>query len=494
MIENVSAEPQLPVQMGEIIPQTVEPQLPPGWKRWLASFAVAGVIAGGTAAVIEHDAPHHVSNIVEEVADIGVTITPKVSSAGTEALITTNNVLRDVGPYALLAGLLIYGGLWAAKRRNDKLDEIFEYIKPGKERGIAHKILPAAIIGSVAVASGIGDEAGSGANEPVEVLEQVLTADQNDAYVITQHERVIPFSHSGVTEEKANRIRIMAGGGNSGLVPYIFELGDIYFEGNTSNPSSAPIVALPSERIKDAFGVDMGKIDNCSDMSVIVSSQLGAKRGDTVVVEGMESAVARTIDVHPGLDRVAVVGSLEQMHRCVFEDEPFSGAVVLGIDDPEILQEQMIDAGITYSVREFEELKETYADFWDRSVKPPEMQLVLLVLGVGMAGVTYIRNTEVLRHKKDIAALIANGVQRSTLRHAENLRSLKSSVWGTAYAVVPAIMLTGMTNSSQYGLNQATDIRSLGTGFLAFTAVSALGSRGPNKLINQLDVAEEIRS
>lgn len=459
---------------------------------WALGFASATGIGMASGAV---DADEVIDRI-DSIGEIGGTIAPPVSSAGTEALISANDTLRAVGPYVLAGSAAVYGGLLLSSRRNEKLDASFKYLDSGQKRNTAEWLLPAVIIGSVAVASGLGDTAGRGANEPVRVLAEATGAKQEEVLTVTQHDKVIPFNHSNLTQADFAELEVAVDDVGGKAAPYILALGNVFDPDASNNPSSAPIAALPTESIEDMFGVSLASNagTDCQNMQVVIGEQLGAKRGDTVFVEGRKTEVVGTAEILPGLDRVAVFGSLEQLHECIFENEPFSGAVVIGLEDADQLQQIIDGLGMEYSAQDLDELKALYSDFWDRSVKPVEMQLALLVLGTGAAGVTYIRNTEILKRRKDIAALIAEGVTKEQLQKAERIRSLQNAVKASGIAIVPLVVMTAVTNSSQYGLDQAADLASLGAGATAYIAVSYLSGRGANKIINNMDVSQEMRS
>ncbi len=475
-------------------------------RRMIAGALAAASIVGGTVAAVEYDLPDKAGGAMEQVGDIGVTVTPKVSSSGTEALIAGNNLLRGIGPYALLGGLVAFGGLAVARKRSDITAATYTYLAATKESGITYRVLPATIISSVAISSGLGDTAGKGANEPVRILAESslvsTTGPQADPLMITQHKRVIPFNHSEIKKKDIatltksfNPMLVSKNSTSTSVMPFVAELGSVYDPSRKNNPSSAPIIALPNETIKKSMGVDLSNTNaGCSDTSVIVGSQLGSKKGDKIQVEGKSAKVAGTIEIAPGLDRVAVIGSLEQLHGCIFDEGTYSGAMVIGVDSKEQLQAQMDDLGMDYSARELDEVTKAYSEFWDRSVKPVEMQLILLVLGTGIAGVTYMRSSSIMRRRKEIATMILNGVDTREICRDESIRSLHTGVKAAGYAVIPAIALTAMTNSSQFGLDQPADISSLGAGFAAFMGVSIISNVNAKRTIKNMDAAQELRS
>lgn len=493
-------------------------------RKSVATVAAIGAIGGAVYAEQEHGIVDRIPSI-EEVADVGITVRPEVSSAGTEALISGNDMLRDVGTPILLFGLAAYGSLAVARTRRESLSAGFDYINATRDRGIAQKVLPAAIIAAVASASALGDEASRGANEPVRILSSSISeAGQNPA-VIVQHDNYIPFNHGEVRTDSLASIKSKliesakaqqnqkaetssfsftakvpfkqeVNPENIDIVPFVFALGSQINPENETNPSSAPITALPAAHIKAATGVDLSKkSSDCSDNKLIVGEQINARPGERVVVQGQSMEVAKTIDALAGLDRVVAIGSLEQLQGCVLGKESVSGAVVTGVNNLADIESQMKELGLDYSATDFAQIKEAYADFWDRSVKPVEMLLILQVLGIGAASAAYMRSSQLLRNKQVMASLIAEGgVPKQALKRAENIRALKAGVYGTALATVPLVGLTAMTNSSQYGLEQAADVKSLGAGFLAFMVVSAATTRSATKNIDEIDAVKELRS
>src|SRR5690606_8837848 len=125
-------------------------------------------------------------------------------------------------------------------------------------------------------------EAGQGANEPVRILSEAMVPSGEQAFVITQHEDVIPFNHSEITTENLETITEKVLEDGNKVLPYVFALGNVKDPTQANNPSSAPIIALPNESIKNAFGLNFENVaDDCSDISVIVGQQLGAKTGET---------------------------------------------------------------------------------------------------------------------------------------------------------------------------------------------------------------------
>jgi len=246
------------------------------------------------------------------------------------------------------------------------------------------------------------------------------------------------------------------------------------------------------------MGVSMPELpkDNCDDFSVIVGEQLGAKVGDTVLVNDHKAKVAKTVDVKPGLDRVVVAGSLEQMSQCVFPEQPITGAVVLGADGKmaELQADLRKEMGAgTYSVRSFKEFEEKYKDFWDHSVKPPEMNLILDLSIAGAIGLAALQINEVYRRKKMLAMYLSQGVDQKTLSWGHALGVQYDNVLAAVGSVVPATALTAVTNSSQFGLEAAVTPNVIGAGYATVTAITALSSLFASRTIKKLDVASELR-
>lgn len=466
-----------------------------GMRVGLAAAALGAATTFGVQEV--QDPPHSFSEAAEDFADFGLAPVPPISQFGTEALIATNDSLREAGPYVLVAGSLLYGALQVARRRDQELNSAFNYLELNqKDKSIkarAGLIMPAIIIASIAVASGMGDAAGEGAGEPMRFIQEVVAQDQ-EAAVVVQHDKVIPFNSSAVAREDVALLgsHVALDQNPASVVPFSLLLGNVNRPGAASNPSSASIVVMPSAYLEQVTGENF-KVGETCNPSVIVGEQLGAKKGDQVELEGHEATVVGTVDVLPGLDRVIAITSQEQLDQCSPAEVPYWGAVVLG-EDSVGAQQQLDTLGLDYHAESFESLDKRYKDFWDRSVKPPMMELVLLAFGAGSAGLIYIRNSEVWQRTKQIATLNALGVQKRSLKLAENIQSLRSGLRGTVYGGVVAFGLTAMTNSSQYGLEIATDIRSLGAGFLTYLGVTYFGGRGAKKLVDNMDTAEEMRS
>ncbi len=471
---------------------TVEPNEPSMLRKIASRVIIAATLGTGVGTALAHDVPARAIDGIEHLADKGFTPKPPVSSTTTEILMNANDVLLDVGPYVLAGEVLIFGSLLYKRRRNQYLKDAFKLIE-SRNSGIIGKLSPIILIGSVAASAGLGSTAGTSANQPIKELQKAIGVTHGSpAFVLTQHERVIPFNHSDVTIGDIDKL-IKAKPESAQIVPYILALGDINNPTDKANPSSAPIVALPNDAIKKAYDVSLPATDSCDSLSVIVGEQLGVKPGSKVEVEGVSVEVAKTIDIAPGLDRVAVFGSLEQLQECIFKDEQYSGAVALGFDDQKEVTAYLKSLDVHLATRTFAELEKAYESFWNRSVKPPQMNFVMYLLLASSIGEMFIGATEVERHKKIYAMLNSQGNQKDTFRKIELLRTVRRNVLAIPFAGALTLGLTYATNGSQYGFREIMDSRLMGAGLTAMLIPNLVGYIGTWRTINRLDTPTEIR-
>lgn len=447
-----------------------------------AGLALTGAVLSGSS---------HEDN-VEAFNNIGFTPNPPVSSSGTEALISLNDALRDYGPYALGLGAAAGAAYAIGRRRPDS--------RLGAMHDITHQTkrwpqvaFTGAVMGIVASASGLGDTASQGANEPVKAMAEMLGADQYATPIITGYDNT-PYNTSVINFDSVQKI-ISEAGGNA--EPYIQNLGEVkkLDPDAASNPSSSPIFAVRNEVLQKSLGVSMPELANCDDMSVIVGEQLGVSAGDAVTINDRPATVAGTVDMKPGLDRVAVIGSLEQISQCVYPEQPMTGAVALGLDGKqEEIQKRMEELGLTYSARSFDEFQEEYAEFWDRSVKPPEMNLILDSLLLGGIALGSMQTGELLRRRKNIAMLMSQGVDKKHISRAYALAAQKDTLLAAPVTAGTATVFTTINNSSQFGLAEAMNLSSIGAAYGALAGVTGAASYVANRVIKKTDIAKELRS
>lgn len=426
-----------------------------------------------------------------------------VSSTSTEFLIEANDGLRYIGPSALAATLLLGAGLQAGRRKNIKLDASFQVSKPyetSSSQKIVRRALPAFVIAAAATSSGIGDTASGAANNPVNFLQKATGANEQNSALVLQHRAVVPFNASQVSKIDVDTLQLWANleerfvpDSHVKVTPFDLRLGSLLKQSNGhNNPSSSSIVALPEANIKRATGVSLHERSDGT-MPVIVGDQL-AKTGDTVLVEQKPATVVATTDKVAGLDRVATIGSLETLSGEILKGDTYSGAVVTGVNDPEQLQAELDILGIDASAVSLSHFKNQYNDFWDHSVKPVEMQLILFLVGIGVIAASYIRINDTLKKRQNLALLNAQGVDKKSLQRAESLRAFSDSASATILAVPGVYLLTTVTNSSQYGLDQAVDAKGIGAGLSLWLAANAASGVASSRFVKKMDSADELRT
>lgn len=448
---------------------------------------MAGVaIAGGVVAGANTHQAHEFFN------DTGFTPTPNVSSAGTELLIEATDGLRDYGPSVLALGLVGGGALWLSRRRNPdgQLAAMHDITHQTSRR--SRRLFTAGVMGLVVGASGLGYAASEGANEPIRAMAEMMGADMDKTPLITGSE-VLPLNTTTIDYAAVSEIIIENGGMP---VPFIAALGDIKNPDAKSNPSSAPIIAVPNAVIEKSLGVSMPKIQDCDDMSIIVGEQLGVSVGDKAVVNDRPATVVGTVNQKPGLDRVGVISSLEQVEQCLYPGLPISGALALGLDGKqEKLQTQVREKiSPTYKADSFAGFEERYKDFWDHSVKPPQMILILSSLALGSSALVGMQTSEILIRRKNIGMLLSQGVDKKQIKRSYNIAAHTDTLVATAPSLAAAALLADIYNSSQFGIAEAVNISAVGAGYAALTVSTAATSVIRNRMINKIDRAAELRS
>lgn len=424
---------------------------------------------------------------------------PPVSPTGTEFLINANDALLDIGTPLLIGALAFGGGLQLRRRRNDRLGAMLDsttHQDRSQTLRILRNALPAVAIAATATSLSIGETAGRTANGPVNFLENATSTDPGSA-VVLQHCKAVPFNASEITKLDTAKLATWAQSRDAvatTVTPFVLRLGSLENPAKgINNPSSAPIVALPSESIQRAFGVSLDRSDTSSPIPLIVGNQL-AKQGDRMLIEQKPAIVATTSKPRVGLDRVSAIGSLEALEGEVLRSNVYTGAVVAGIVSKKELQHALISLDIDACAVSFEEFEQAYRDFWDHSVKPPEMQLALLIMGLGLIGGSFTRVNDSLGRRKRLALHNALGVSSNTLVRAENLRSFQDSLRATLVATPIVYALTAITNSSQYGLDQTVNTEALGGALGLWLLASFASGTIANHIVKNMDVATELRA
>ncbi|MCX6397625.1 MAG: hypothetical protein NTV23_14150 [Propionibacteriales bacterium] len=336
----------------------------------------------------------------------------------------------------------------------------------------------------IAVGTGLGAEAGRGAREPIEqALSSLIGAEGVPTVVLSQPEAK-PFNRSVVSKSQVDAVQEWALSGGYTAIAYRLALGDAANLSSGAHPSSASIVALPTDRVPDLR-------PSGSELPVMTTAQF-ASVGDRLSVEGHDAIVVKTVDWFPGLDRTAVVMSEAGYDELSAEPEPYSGVLVGGAT-PIVVQDHLSSAGIGLSAVSVRSWLNSYDRFWDRSVTPVIMQYMLAVALVGGVAASFIRTADVLRRRRQIAIHNVMGVQKAMLVRAEFLRAFLETAKATLYAALPAIGLIAVANSSQFGMNMGASLGGLGAGALLVGASMAMGTLGAMRAIRRLDAANEIR-
>ncbi len=424
---------------------------------------------------------------------------PPVSPTGTELLINANDALLDIGTPLLIGALAFGGGVQLRRRRNDRLDAMLDsttHHDRSRTLKALRGALPAVAIAATATSLSIGDTAGRTANGPVNFLENATSTSSGSAIVL-QHCKVVPFNASEITKPDTAKLATWAKSRHSvstAVTPFVLRLGSLENPTRgTNNPSSAPIVALPNDNIRRTFNISLDRPDTTSPVPLIVGSQL-AKRGDRVLIEQKPAIVAAASEPRVGLDRVSAIGSLEALEDEVLKSNTYTGSVVTGVASKKELQQALTNLGIDACAVSFEEFEQAYRDFWDHSVKPPEMQLALLIMGLGLIGGSFTRVNDTLGRRKHLALHNVLGVNSDTQVRAENLRSFQDSLRATLVATPIVYALTAITNSSQYGLDQTVNTEALGGALGLWLLASFASGAVANHIVKNMDVATELRA
>lgn len=453
----------------------------------ISRIVAVTAIAGGALGLSASENP---SRTLDEMTSL--TPTPAVNTQGSEIMIQANDALRDFGPWGLGIGASA-GIAYAAGRRfrpNSKLAAMHD---------IAHQtprtnriLFAGATMGIIAGAAGIGNAASQGAGEAITITADMFGADKAATPVITDYAGA-PGNYMSVDVDGVSRV-IQEEGGIP--VAYSHDLGEIKNPSTEINPSSAPIITVPSAILERSFNVSMPAVEDCNDISVIVGEQLGVSKGEKVLVNDRIATVAGTVAVKPGLDRVAVIGSTEQFidSKCIFPNKPLTGIAALGLEgkQEELLQKINERLNLTYSARTFNELEEENEKFWDRSVKPLQMMLIMDVMALGGIALGYMQATDILARRKEIAMLVSQGVRKKDIKRANNLATQMDNLKAFGVSVPVASGLAYMTNSSQFGVAQEVDPK-VASGYLVVAGTTMLSSVISNRLIKKTNVPSELR-
>lgn len=434
--------------------------------------AVLSIVGGGIAATATEYAPN-----------------PEVSSAGTDALIAANDFLRDNGEYGLMAIAGVTAVIGASMLKSVRAREMMASTRPvgaKNERQLLRKVLPPLIVTATAMGTGLGAEAGRGANEPVNAIVAAIGADKKDTYAVVAHDEVLPFNRSAISDSSVAAISSWSTSQGYDAVPFYMDLGSAKNPDNVSSPSSAGIIALP-----EAF-LPKTSVES-SNFPVITTKQF-ADIGDTVNVEGAEAQVALTTDTYPGLDRTSIFTSIEALQENVLADnEPTYGLMLSGASSEQEIEDFLRARGIDAAAIPVEEWQERYKEFWDRSVTPLSMEFLLLISAVGSVGAGYIRTNDILRRRRGLANMHILGVDKDFEARAEYMRTAIDTAKATALAAAPIVGFLAITNSAQYGVSLEASPSALGAGAILVGGSLLLSTVAAGRMIKKMDTANEVR-
>ncbi len=434
----------------------------PGRRRLAAPVLnVVGILAGivGLGAVLA-----------------GATPQPQVSASGSNALLDLNAGLLDAGT-AVVVGVAVLGLLWAlGQAMSDRLRELHRLTSaPGERRGVARLLLAPLLIATVAMGTSLGDEAGRGARQPVEQLVAELGVTPREVQVLLQHEGSLPFNHAAMPTS-------MLADAPSGVVPLDLRLSSASVPGRAVNPSSAAIVAVP-DSLWSAMGLSFAH-------GSIVTTEQFADVASTVLVAGDEASVVATVDWFPGLDRTAI---LLRAADPTFDEgiDAFSAALLVDEEAEEWARSTASDG--QGEVTSLGAWLEDYDAFWGRSVSPISMEYLLALLLVGSVASAFIRGSDILRRRRQLAVQHILGVTRRALVAAELHRALFDTVLATLLATPVYALLIAVTNSSQFGVSISLSPSALGAGSLLVGASMLLSVGAAARMITRMDTANEVR-
>ena len=431
-----------------------------------AATSVA-LLAGGAGVVlaVEGFSPH-----------------PAVSAAGSEALIHLTDGLRAGGAAAVVGGAIAGSAIYLRRKHDQSLEDAAASTEASPLARLAGVGLTAILVASGAAATSIGDAAAKGATLPVRILaEAVSPGSPENVFFVKQSKDVLPFNHSEVTQLGSNSFALGVARAGGTTIPYSLLLGHVARENNDATaPSSTPIVVMPNNVIKRQFGVNLvpapqKKDVDCKNINVIANKQLGADPTTVVTIENQKAHVAATIDAYPGLDRAIVIAPLETFKNCITLSGLYSGLAVSGLAANQV-NDIAKSTDFPYVIESADAFTRRYEAFWDKSVKPPEMQLLGLIALTSIAGLSFMKITDVLMREPLIAELYSEGASHGKFAKAELLRAIIETVKASYYAAPLALGFIAINNSSQYGVAEVHDLTSLGAGFLIGAGANAVAA------------------
>lgn len=401
---------------------------------------------------------------------------PDVSAAGSNALLQLNRWLVSAGDtfLAVLAGTTLVG--LVAYFASPKMREIVRLTAaPPEARGVARYLLPPLLIATVAMGVSLGDEAGRGAGEPIKQLLTQAGADPQHVSVLLPNKDTLPFNYAAIPRELLAEAPATA-------VPIRLHLGSASNPELSVNPSSAAIITVPDAMWKTIGG-------RVTDTSVATTAQF-AHVGDTVRVEDHPLVVERTVDWYPGLDRTAAVLPERAYAEVAHATDPYSAVLLLDSNASRWAESASHDP---FAVMSLTTWLDRYDSFWRRSVSPLSMEYLLCLLIVGAVASGFIRSSDILRRRRQLAVQHILGVSKRTLIAAEYVRAVLDTAVATLLAAPLAIALIAITNSSQYGVAVVVKPAVIGAGALLLGCSMILSVSSAAGMLWRMDAVNEVR-
>ncbi len=252
----------------------------------------------------------------------------------------------------------------------------------------------------------------------------MVGADSVESPIITSYANT-PYNYSGIDFLAVQELINEAGGI---AVPFLQNLGEVKNPSAKSNPSSAPIFAVPNYVLEKSLGVSLPAAD-CEDLSVIVGQQLGVPAGAPKDQRSSGNSCADNID-EAGAGpcrghrfartnrRMRLPGPAHDGRHRVGAGRKRAGATAEDRGRPRTFVPRSL-------VRAFQK---EYQQFWDGSVKPPEMNLILDLLLAGGIALSSMQTSEILRRRKNIAMLLSQGVPKKYISRPTRLQRRRTQL------------------------------------------------------------------
>lgn len=440
------------------------------WGGAVAGAAAVGAILAGS--------DFHAS---KDIGQTGFTLHPNVNAAQTENLININDGLNEYSKYIIGGEIVALGALGIATSGNRKWEATEKFSGQGKRT--ATFLLATGIVGAASSALAIGNMAANNSAEVINGAAQA-TGSTEATPVITGYGGAFG-NHMPVNAQAVDEAVIKAGGVPINLVG---ELGKVEDPKAAHNPTAGPIVGIPEQVLAQSMGVNLPPVENCDDMSVLVGEQLFTKdeldrinSHDGTVnvnVNGRKAHVAGTVPVKPGLGRVIAIGSTEQISKCLYPESEMVIAENLTVDQvrQEVLPRVNAQLDTAYVGRSFADIVKENQDFWDGSVKPSEMNLVMDQLVLGGIGIGFMEYMQLAGRRKKIAVRLSRDVSKARIAAGEFVESQKTVMKSLIPGFGAYAFFAYNISSSTWGITQSVTVDSLAAGGLITAAGAGLAT------------------